>query len=124
MVTISSSLEHPIIFLFDFENRKMIVPEYDHESTVSYNDSCISIKALSDVDGDVEITMGYFSNVEINDLREVFSGNISLPNKKISIVTSLNEKIIELDVENVRSIVTIFVDDDEFPSRILVALDT
>lgn len=53
MTTATYSPTHPIAFVFDFANKAMEVPVYDPDKPVSANDSCISIRTISDVDGDV-----------------------------------------------------------------------
>lgn len=122
MTTVNCSLSHPIIFIFDFDNKLMNVPEYDSESTVSFNDVCVSVKAISDVDGELEVTLIYDDENKCPELKQVFYGSIQTPNRKISVVTSLNEKLIELNVDSKLSSIKIYVDEFEFPSRIMAVL--
>lgn len=119
MTTINVILSHPIVFVFDVGNERMEVPEYDPDSTVSFNEHCVSIISGCEYGEELEIELVYDAHTDIT-LKKVFDGFIKTPNKKIAVVTSLNEKLMELDVKFSLSSVNVYVDNHEHPSRILV----
>lgn len=122
MTRVVCSLEHPIIFVFDFDNEDVEIPEYDESKVVSRNENCLSVRAISDVDGDVKIGLNESvpENMDVTMI-EVFKGTIATPNRKLSVVNSQNEKLLETDVSTERTGVRVMVDDEKFPERIEVA---
>jgi hypothetical protein len=119
--TATVSISHPVLFVFDFGNRTFSVPVYDDAATVSANDTGISIKAVSEVDGEVTVHLTDVIPGAVEGQRhEVFVGLIPAPGKKIAVVTSENDKLAELDVASVRPRVRVLVDDPMFPADIWV----
>lgn len=117
MHTASYTPSHPILFLFDFSNANMIVPECNPEEVVSANDSCVSLPTIADVDGDVTVTLAETLPREAGGV-EVFDGVIAAPSKRVAVVTPHNEKLIETGVHRERATVRIVVDDEVYPRRI------
>lgn len=115
------SAPHPIVFVFDFLNELMEVPEYDANSVTSANNSCVSVRTIADVDGDVTANLATDIPNDVTNAVKVFHGAIDSPNKKIALVTSENEKLLELGVSSIKAEIRIFVDDVKNPSRIWVA---
>jgi hypothetical protein len=111
-----------ILFVLDPTNEDVIVPPLADVEIATSSASCVSIGTRADVDGDVEISAS-LSNFEPNDLKKVFFGRISTPGKKIAIVTSEFEILLELDVITNRAIVSVWVDDHSNPSVIFVGVD-
>lgn len=125
MTTVTYTPSHPIIFIFDFLNENMEVPEYDPLEVVAANNSCLSIRTIADVDGDVTVELlQAFPNDHSNMGEEVFQGAIHAPNRKIAVVTSLNEKLLEADVSDTKVNIHIFVDEKENPSRVQIVIPT
>ncbi len=115
------SSEHPIVFVFDFQNERMEVPVYDPESVVAANESCISVRTIADVDGEVTVTLASSAPRDTMDVGlEVFHGTIDVPSRKVSIVTSQNQKLIEMDVKDTKASVRVLVNEKQNPSRIWV----
>jgi len=115
------SLSHPILFVMDFGNSEVVVPEYSAESTVSATSSCISIRGIADVDGDLTVRLIREQDMlTVTGLLNVFEGPLATPGKKAAIVTSSNEKVMEIDVAGDVTSIRVSVDDTEFPSEILV----
>lgn len=111
--------DHPVVFVFDYENHEVEIPEYDPEKTVSSNDSCASIRTVADVDGDV--TIGLDDPVGFNvRMTEAFVGTIKAPNGKIAIVNSENEKLLETDLASQSTSVRISVDNLDHPTKVMV----
>lgn len=122
MTQVVCSLEHPIIFIFDYDYKDVEIPEYDETQVVSRNEHCLSVRAISDVDGDVKI--GLNENVSISNMIEVFRGTINTPNNKLAVVNSQNEKLLETEVSGGKAGVRIAVDVEDFPEYIEVTTFT
>jgi hypothetical protein len=87
------------LFVFDFKNSDMQVPEYDESQVVSANESAISIRVISETDGAVTVHLERsLPDVVLRRTKEVFRGLVSTPGGRISVVTSQNEQLLELDV--------------------------
>jgi len=114
-------LVHPILFVFDFSNRAFSVPEYDPGAPVSANETGLSVKAVSEVDGEVTV---YLTDLIPPDVsaraHEVFVGSIPAPSKKVAVVTSENEKLLEAEVPSTAAQVRVLVDEPDSPTSIWV----
>jgi hypothetical protein len=121
MNAVSVELEHPILFVFDYTNRSMQIPEYDNEITVSANSSALSVKAVSEVDGPVQVHLSAeIPRNVLERLSVVFRGTIDVPNNRVSVVTSDNKKLLELDIGRAEADVTVAVDNEMHPSDIWI----
>lgn len=99
----------------------MQVPEYDAGSVVSANKTCVSIRAIADVDGDVTVHLERATGSDARNTRiEVFRGQIDVPSRKLAVITSNNEKLLETDVGGTQAAVNLFVDDKAHPSEIWI----
>ncbi|WP_155798891.1 hypothetical protein [Sorangium cellulosum] len=114
---------HPIIFFFDPSNENMEVPAYDPERVVSFNTSCVSIRTISDVDGDVTVTLDVRGplGTRVGGV-EVFRGILDTPGKTVALVTSENQVLIEMNVNRFRVPVRVLVDDEMHPARIRIEI--
>ncbi|MFO0759128.1 MAG: hypothetical protein U0359_21730 [Byssovorax sp.] len=107
----------------DFDNQDAEIPAYVEESTASATASCISVRAIVDVDGEATISLTTTQEVtDTHHFREVFRGSIATPNKRVAVVTSENEKLLEIEVSWVRSTIAVWVDDEAHPSRIVAQI--
>jgi hypothetical protein len=118
---INAELEHPIIFVFDYENRDVRIPDYDEALTVSASASSLSVKAISQVDGAVRLHLqtGLPDDV-LNRSNVVFRGALSVPNRRVSVVTSENKKLLELEIGEPNAEIVVAVDDTKYPSEIWI----
>ena len=120
MSTLTCSLEHPIIFVFDYKNKDAIIPEHDPDLIVSANSSCASIRAICYVDGDITINLAEKSSDKPAALIKAFEGCVETPTKHLSVVNSENEKLLEREVEFELTTISIWIDEVEHPSLIFV----
>ena len=110
-----------IFFVFDLANKKVQVPEYINGVLTAANESCVSIGTQAEVDGEVTVKLSdKFSESEKDSCEVVFNGFIVTPGKKIAIVTSELDKVLEMDVRDRKTHVKIWVDDLNYPSVVLV----
>jgi hypothetical protein len=114
---------HPILFVMDFSNDAVEIPEYKPESVTSSNESCVSVRTVADVDGEVTVFLsdGLPPGAQ-SDARPVFSGSIRTPSGRLALVTSENEKLVECDFGADKVGVRIFVDDEDYPTTIWVVV--
>lgn len=119
MARVTRLLKHPIIFILDFDCEEVYIPEHDRTQIVSFNEFCLSVRAMSDVDGSVQIALNEGSSGV--SMIEVFAGTLNTPSRRIAIVSSSNEKLLETEVPENRTGVVVLVDEKNFPSRIEVS---
>jgi hypothetical protein len=121
--TTTYSPPHPIIFVFDPSNEVMDVPVYDPEQVVSFNATCLSIRTIADVDGEVTITLAAdLPPGTIAGGIEVFRGIVATPGGKVALVTSENRVLLEMSVSRSGAPIRVLVDDERHPVRIWVEL--
>lgn len=114
-------LPHPIVFVTDFGNTNVEIPPHSPTSVTSANESCVSVNALADVDGEVTIILAnHLEAAPTEQLKLVFEGTVATPGRKIAVVTSENVNLLETEVTGTQSAIEIFVDDQAFPSKIVV----
>lgn len=115
------SVPNAIVFLFDTATKNVKVPEYINDAIVASNKSCVSVGTQPDVDGEVTIKLANkFTDLEKGPYELVFSGYIDTPGKKIAVVTSEFEKLLEMGVPNMKTEVHVWVDDQKYPSVVLI----
>lgn len=114
-------ISNAIVFVFDLANKRVQVPEYIDGVLTASNKSCVSVGTQSEVDGEVTVKLsGNLLDSEKDLYEVVFRGAIETPNKKIAVVTSELDKILEMDVQSKETEVVISVDDLKHPSVVLV----
>lgn len=111
---------HPILFLMDYSNREAEVPALDEAAICSHTDTCVSVRTIADVDGDVTVTLSNVPPSSGDGLAEVFRGRIRVPNANVAIVTSENERLLESPTTSENVELRVFVDDRDYPSRVWV----
>ncbi len=110
---------HPILFVFDYENKEVAIPTYDPDSVASATPTCISVRTIADVDGSLTVSLtesmppGAFGV-------EVFKGRVATPSRSISVVTAQDEVLVRQLISQEEAAVTIVVDDTQHPSRIWI----
>ena len=118
-------LPHPIVFVMDSSNESVEIPEYDPETIISSNNTCISVRTISDVDG--EVTLGLAeknlpTDAQASTMR-VFASSLRTPSRRIALVTSENQTLIECSVGADEVTLQIFVDDESQPATIWVVTE-
>lgn len=115
-----ASVSNGIVFVLDPKNKTTTVPTYDPAAVVVSSDSCVSIKTIPEVDGDVSIRLSGSSEAPQPSvaLKSVFQGSVSTPNRSIAVVTAEFTRLLEMPVGSDSTAITIHVDDPDFPSEI------
>lgn len=83
----------------------------------------MSVATLSNVDGEVTVALGdRFNSGDNRQLVQVFDGQIATPTKRIAVVTSEEERVVEAVVSTEATRVTISVDDARAPRIVQVVV--
>jgi len=121
MYSTSYTPPHPIVLVCDYDNLDAVIPEYDPRSIISASDTCVSIRTISEIDGDVTVTLTQRLPPElVRGKIAAFSGAIDVPGRRIAVVTSENEKLLEVTVGGNRVALRIFVDQKKYPTAIWI----
>jgi hypothetical protein len=124
MKSTALSLDHPIIFLEDFDNPNLQIPEYSEQSVTAATPSCVSVRVVCYVDGEVTVRLvSEPSEVDLDRLVAVFLGTIETPNRRVAVVTSENEKSLEIEVPNEVTRMRVFVNRTDFPDEVIVVVE-
>lgn len=120
-IRIRQRLSHPIIFVLDFTNDAADTRDLDPQRLASSNGACVSIRTIADVDGEVTAVLAKTRPPEHEGVtHRVFAGDIDAPSGTVSVATSENEKLLELVVEGTVASLEIFVDNEEFPTKVWI----
>jgi hypothetical protein len=112
---------HPIVFVMDFASDAVEIPEYEPGKVTANNSTCVSVRTIADVDGEVTVFLADGSPSDPKDLGTlVFVGEIQVSSETIALVTSENEKLLEHRIGKKTADLRIFVDDEEYPAKIWV----
>ncbi len=121
MQTLTYTPLHPIIFISDPSNVDAEMPDVDAESVATATDTCVAVRTIADVDGDVTITLSQVTPDPIRtSYTEVFSDDIECPGHEVAIINSHNEKLLNAVFAGTLIHVTVLVDDDVYPQKIWV----
>lgn len=116
MPSLKYSSPFPIVFICDHSNRSQEIPEYTSEAVASFTNSCVSIRTISDVDGEVTVYLEPLSEEGPCKGIEVYSGHIDAPGGRIAVVDSEDTKLLESDCVGVKPFVRVLVDDEIHPT--------
>jgi hypothetical protein len=118
------SVPNGIVFLLDPTNKGVTVPTYDPDVVTASNPSCVSVKTLPEVDGEVTLRLTEKTiRHETQRLERVFEGTVETPGKNLAIVTAGFDRALEMPVRDSVTRVAILVDDVEFPSVVEVQVE-
>jgi len=111
------AVPNAILFVLDPTNKEAVVPQYD--GLVSRTDTCVSVGTQADVDGETEVSIG---RTVPTDLELAFDGSIETPGRSIAVWTSERTPIGRLDELSPTTHFAIWVDDNKWPSQVVVVV--
>ena len=118
---ITLSVPNAIIFLYDLANEDIQVPEYIDNVLTAANETCVSVGTQADVDGEVTLRLSnQLAEADKDSYKKAFDGSIDTPGKKLAISTSEDDGILEIHVKDKKTQVSVWVDDLDYPSVVLV----
>ncbi|WP_368564804.1 hypothetical protein [Pseudoxanthomonas sp. UTMC 1351] len=115
--TITFSPPNSLILVMDYEAG--VVPDQITSELVVATESCLAIGTLAAPDGETAITLT--SDLEGMEVGEVvFDGELSTPNKELSVCNVLNERLLTLPVSTISTSVKVFANNPAEPDQIVV----
>jgi hypothetical protein len=116
MPIIVTNPPHSIVFISD--RSVCDIPETLAGNLVTYTRSCVVVGTLAFMDGSTRVSLD--RHHEPHDLALVFDGLLETPSKVLSVSTSHDETLMELELETERTRVRIWVNDPREPDDIRV----
>ena len=124
MTSATIFVPNAIVFLLDPSNKEAIIPAYIPGKPTSFNPTCISIVTLADVDGDATFYLAQpLTAAEKSGYMEVYDGSLDTPGRKLAIVTSQLDVILESTVPGHITRVRVSVNEADAPSVIYVEFE-
>lgn len=123
-MNVTIAVPNAIIFVLDPSNKRVLVPDYAPGETIAANSTCVSVATAAEVDGEVSLHLGQpLSDSEKSGCAQIFRGSIETPGRKLAIVTSGFERVLETDVSAFVTRVTISTDAPSSPGVICVNVE-
>jgi hypothetical protein len=119
MPSVTYSSPYPIIFICDSSNQYEEIPEYDPSTVVSVTDTCISIRANSEIDSEVTVVLERNLTLGFRGI-EVYCGSIHTPSGRVSVIDSENNRLLESGETGAKTFIRIWVDNEEHPENIWI----
>jgi hypothetical protein len=110
-----------ILFVLDPTNKDAAVPQYVAGELVAATATCVSVGTQADVDGDVEVSLAPAAAAPA-DLQQVFLGAIATPGRRVAVVTSHFQRVLEVDVPSDAAEVAIWADDLRNPAHVAIGV--
>ena len=96
-----------------------VVPRSMGNAAVASTDSCVVVGCLSEVDGETDITLGDMDQINTGD-HLLFTGEMKTPNRKIALLSSHNETLLEVPTPRQVTSVRIWANDLAEPNKVVV----
>jgi hypothetical protein len=110
-----------ILFIFDPTSRDVAIPPYVDGELTTATATCVSVGTRADVDGETEVLVEIAPVVPAN-LQLIFIGVIAIPGRRVAVVTSQLEHVLEIDVVADTAAISIWVDDLRSPARVIIGI--
>jgi hypothetical protein len=110
-----------ILFVFDPTCRNVAVPSHVDGQLTAATATCVSVGTQADVDGETEVLLDVDPVVPAS-LQRVFAGVIATPSKRVAVVTSQFERVLEIDAPDETASISIWVDDLRNPAQVTVGV--
>lgn len=110
-----------ILFVFDPTNPGVAVPPYVDGELTAASATCVSVGTQADVDGDTEVSLDTTPTIPA-DLQRAFVGAIATPGRRLAVVTSQFERVLEIEVPDDSAEISIWVDDLRNPAHVAIGV--
>jgi hypothetical protein len=115
------AVPHPVVFVLDPGNKQAVLPDLVRGQVTASTSTCVLVGTQAEVDGDVTFRLGAVRAADVDArLTQVFAGSVETPGRKLAIVTSHNERVLEADVPGSVTRVLVSVDDTVWPATVQV----
>ena len=99
MSEVTLPVPNALLFVLDPNHQDVQVPEYASGALVAANATCASIATLADVDGEVTVRLIERDGATPTErFVVVFDGTLETPSRRVAIVTSQFESVLEQEV--------------------------
>jgi len=119
MSTVTLTPPNAILFVFDPSNQNVTVPDYVNAQLIAANATCISVGTQAPVDGDTVVSLCEPETYR-KGLEKVFDGRIETPSRRVAVVTSEFQQVLEMSVSSTITDVAVWADDLRSPGRLVV----
>ncbi|MEP6092038.1 MAG: hypothetical protein ABJ205_06755 [Erythrobacter sp.] len=109
-----------MLYLYDWENDQVEIPEYREDQTVSATSTALSIALISDEDGNPTVKLGRFAN-QARFSSSFGTFTLKCPNKLLSLCTMGDNEVQRLLLSQDAIEVNISGNSRKFPSEIFIS---
>ena len=118
MTEVELESQHPILFIYDVENRDMVIPPYQAGELVAHNDTCVSVGTRILAQGPTLVRLAQSAMAPIGQL--VFSGTIRAPSRSVGVNTSESEGLLSIETRDDVARIRVWADDSREPSIVTI----
>jgi hypothetical protein len=122
MIEIDASLTHPMVFIFDYENLDVDIPDVSGETLVTASDSCIAVQTVVEIDGDVSISVFSASEVVEKEIYKVGTFYIVTPTGRLSVVSAKDKELAYVQISKKDTYFNLYANDFNSPTTVYVEL--
>ncbi|WP_426214459.1 hypothetical protein [Pseudomonas sp. DWRC2-2] len=120
----SVELDHPVLFILDYSNEHIEIPEFNEKTGINHSPSCVSVGAISYADGKVAVSL--YKRKEHNHdpakMKKIISTEILTPSKKISVTNAENSKLLEIDSPDTSTTITVYTDSSPYAENVIILI--
>ena len=109
--------DNPVVFISDINGGQL--PENITDEMVQYSATCIFVRCMGSVDGEVELTLGPAQEVALREAPE-FDGSIDTPSRRMMISGPDSEPIVQAETPDTRTRVRIWRNHPVWPDKVVV----
>jgi hypothetical protein len=120
MTSTMISPPNAILLIMDPGNAEAVIPQSMNDGLVAATRSCVVVGTQAFVDGETAVSLCFDWEGPPEDLMRVFDGSVLTPQRKLAVMTSELETVLERDVEQSEVSISIWVDDLKNPARVIV----
>ena len=109
-----------LIFIADPEGGEPPIPK--RGVRLQWTSSCISVGCYPEQDGPTEIELGESAEVDPG-FEPAFAGDLDTPNRTVVVSTATYEKLFEAVVSDPRTRVRVWINDQQWPDKVVIGLN-
>ncbi|MEM8564519.1 MAG: hypothetical protein AAGF57_19925 [Pseudomonadota bacterium] len=113
-------LPRGMLYLYDWRNDHVEIPEYDDSRAVSATPTALSIALTSDEEGDVSVKISQLDN-ELEYSSRFGTFRLSCPNKMLSLCVMSDDEVHRISLNHHEMEVSISGKSEKFPSEIFIS---
>jgi hypothetical protein len=109
--------ENPVVFISDINGGRL--PDKLTDEMVQHSTTCVIVRCMGAIDGEVELTLGATRDVEPREAPE-FDGIIDTPNRRLMISGPTSEPIVQADVVDTKTRIRVWRNHPVWPDKVVV----